>query len=48
MRPRNMREIDEIALEAGVDRIALPAINKDFQSFDACCSVPDNMLYLFK
>jgi uncharacterized radical SAM superfamily protein len=48
MRPRNMREIDEIALEAGVDRIVLPMINKDFQSFDACCSVPDNMLYLFK
>lgn len=49
MIPKNMKkEIDNIALEEGVDRIVLPSIDRDFQWFDACCSVPENMLYLFK
>ncbi|MGC8932137.1 MAG: hypothetical protein ACP5LQ_02490 [Candidatus Methanodesulfokora sp.] len=49
MRPNNMKkDIDRIAFEEGVDRIVLPSINSDFQLFDACCSVPENMLYLFK
>jgi len=47
MRPK-MREIDRVALEEGVDGIVLPGIDGDFQQFDSCCSVPDNMLYLFK